>query len=84
MCPSFMLTREEACTTRGRSRALFEMLHDPGPIERSWRSEAVREATDQAFIVADGFNCREQIRHGAGREPLHLAQVLHRALRDGG
>lgn len=45
---------------------------------------AARQASDQAFIVADGFSCREQIRHGAGREPLHLAEVLHRALRDGG
>jgi FAD/FMN-containing dehydrogenase/Fe-S oxidoreductase len=35
----------------------------------------VRDAHD-AMIVADGFSCREQIRHGTGRAPLHLAQVL--------
>jgi Fe-S oxidoreductase len=41
-----MATREEEHTTRGRARTLFEMLHHPGPIENSWRSEAVREALD--------------------------------------
>jgi len=46
MCPSFMATREEEHTTRGRSRTLFEMLHHEGPIEEGWHSEAVREALD--------------------------------------
>jgi Fe-S oxidoreductase len=37
---------------------------------------AVREAPDDTLIIADGFSCREQIAQGAGRRPLHLAQVL--------
>jgi Fe-S oxidoreductase len=45
MCPSFMVTREEEHTTRGRARLLFEML--PGnPLTDGWRDEPVREALD--------------------------------------
>jgi Fe-S oxidoreductase len=45
---------------------------------------AVRSAPSDALIVADGFSCREQIRHGTGRRALHVAQVLHRGLESGG
>src|SRR5207247_4847917 len=41
---------------------------------------AVRRASSEALIVADGFSCREQIAQGAGRRALHLAEVLQRAL----
>ncbi len=40
---------------------------------------AVREAGN-AIVIADGFSCREQIRQGANREALHLADVLRMAL----
>jgi FAD/FMN-containing dehydrogenase/Fe-S oxidoreductase len=40
----------------------------------------VRIAPSTAWIVADGFSCRHQIRDGTGRSPLHVAQVLERAL----
>jgi Fe-S oxidoreductase len=33
-----------------------------------------------AAVVADGTSCRHQIRDGAGREALHVARVLERAL----
>ena len=48
MCPSYQATREEAHSTRGRARLLFEMLHghDDSPIEDGWRSTAVRDALD--------------------------------------
>jgi Fe-S oxidoreductase len=42
---------------------------------------AVRKADDATLVIADGFSCREQIRQGAGRGPLHVAQVLREALR---
>jgi Fe-S oxidoreductase len=45
MCPSYMATREEMHSTRGRARLLFEML-DGGPIHDLWRSQAVEEALD--------------------------------------
>jgi Fe-S oxidoreductase len=35
---------------------------------------AVR-ATD-ALLIADGFSCREQIRHGAGRHAYHAAEII--------
>jgi Fe-S oxidoreductase len=41
---------------------------------------AVRQAPDDAIIVADGTSCRQQIRDGAGREALHVARVLAGAL----
>jgi Fe-S oxidoreductase len=37
---------------------------------------AVREADADTLVVADGFSCRTQIEHGAGRRALHLAEVL--------
>ncbi len=48
MCPSYMVTREEEHSTRGRSRLLFEMLqgHPDSPIGDGWRSTAVRDALD--------------------------------------
>ncbi len=45
MCPSFMVTREEKDSTRGRAHLLFEMLQG-NPLQRRWRNEAVREALD--------------------------------------
>ncbi len=42
---------------------------------------AVRAVPADTLIVADGFSCREQIRHGTGRTPLHLAEVIALALR---
>jgi FAD/FMN-containing dehydrogenase/Fe-S oxidoreductase len=40
----------------------------------------VRSASPSTLIVADGTSCRHQIRDGAGREALHVARVLQRAL----
>jgi FAD/FMN-containing dehydrogenase/Fe-S oxidoreductase len=45
MCPSYMATREEKHSTRGRARLLFEMLHG-GAITDGWRSREVEEALD--------------------------------------
>ncbi|MCC6212620.1 MAG: FAD-binding protein [Burkholderiales bacterium] len=41
---------------------------------------AVRRAPAGALLVADGTSCRHQIAHGAGREALHVARVLEKAL----
>ena len=45
MCPSFMVTREEKHSTRGRAHLLFELLRGQviGP---SWKEEAVKESLD--------------------------------------
>jgi Fe-S oxidoreductase len=42
---------------------------------------AVREAPEDAIIVADGTSCRHQIKDGAGREAMHVARVLAMSLK---
>jgi FAD/FMN-containing dehydrogenase/Fe-S oxidoreductase len=44
MCPSYMVTREEKHTTRGRARILWEMVN--GEDLELWRSDEVLEALD--------------------------------------
>ncbi len=43
MCPSFMVTREEKDTTRGRARLLFEMLQGD-PVTKTWQNEQIKES----------------------------------------
>lgn len=45
MCPSFMATREEEHTTRGRAHLLFEMMQ-ADPIDGGWRDEHVKESLE--------------------------------------
>jgi len=44
---------------------------------------AVREAPAATVVLTDGFSCREQIRQGSERQPIHLAQLLARGIRAG-
>lgn len=44
---------------------------------------AVRAARPDDLLIADGFSCREQIIQTTGRRPLHLAEVLQMALKEG-
>lgn len=41
---------------------------------------AVRAAASDAPIIADGFSCRHQILDGTGRQAIHVATLLQRAL----
>jgi FAD/FMN-containing dehydrogenase/Fe-S oxidoreductase len=41
---------------------------------------AVRRMPSEGLVVADGYSCREQIVQSTGREVLHIAEVLQRAL----
>ena len=45
MCPSYMVTREEMHSTRGRTHLLWEMLHGD-VIRDGWRDQHVKEALD--------------------------------------
>jgi FAD/FMN-containing dehydrogenase/Fe-S oxidoreductase len=45
MCPSYMVTREEMHTTRGRARLLWEML-EGDPLRDGFQGEHVKEALD--------------------------------------
>ena len=40
-----------------------------------------RECPPGTLLIADGFSCREQVEQGAGKVPLHIAQVLQLAIR---
>jgi len=44
---------------------------------------AVRNASADSLIIADGFSCREQIEQCAGRKTMHLAEVIQLALKNG-
>jgi FAD/FMN-containing dehydrogenase/Fe-S oxidoreductase len=45
MCPSYMVTREDGDSTRGRAHLLFEMF-EGNPEDRGWRSDSVKDALD--------------------------------------
>jgi FAD/FMN-containing dehydrogenase/Fe-S oxidoreductase len=45
MCPSYMATREEKHSTRGRARLLFEMLRGE-TLKDGWKNEYLKEALD--------------------------------------
>jgi len=45
MCPSYMVTREEEHSTRGRARMLFEMLQGE-VVGDGWQDERVKDALD--------------------------------------
>jgi Fe-S oxidoreductase len=44
---------------------------------------AVRKASRDAIVLADGFSCREQIAQATDRRALHLAEVVHLAMEQG-
>jgi FAD/FMN-containing dehydrogenase/Fe-S oxidoreductase len=45
---------------------------------------AVRAASPDTLVVADGTSCRQQIRDGSGREAVHVVRLLADALDPGG
>ncbi|MXY93469.1 MAG: FAD-binding protein [Caldilineaceae bacterium SB0664_bin_27] len=62
----------------GYGKGHFEVSRDIGE-ERLF--PAVRELPAGSLLVASGTSCREQIEQFAGRAPLHMAQVLAKALK---
>jgi hypothetical protein len=44
----------------------------------------LEETPESTLVIADGFSCRGQIEQLGGREALHVAQVVQRALRESG
>ena len=46
MCPSYMVTREEKHSTRGRARLLWEMLEGQVIGKNGWRDKHVKDALD--------------------------------------
>jgi FAD/FMN-containing dehydrogenase/Fe-S oxidoreductase len=72
MCPSYMVTREEEHSTRGRARLLFEMLDgtDRGGVDGGgWRSTAVRDALDLCLACK---GCKSDC-------PMHVDMATYKA-----
>ena len=72
MCPSFLATRDEKHSTRGRARLLFEMLEGE-VIRDGWRSEEVREALDLCLACK---GCRAECPAGVDMA-TYKAEFLH-------
>jgi hypothetical protein len=47
----------------------------------SYRYYQIRAAEDDTLLVANGTSCRHQIRDGASKNAVHLAQVLYANLK---
>ena len=62
-------------------RSRRESSGAPRRIAELARFPALRAAGPEAAVIADGFACREQIEVLAGRETLHFADALARALK---
>ncbi len=72
MCPSYLATRDETHSTRGRSRLLFEMLE--GEVVRDgWRSAEVRAALDLCLACK---GCRTECPAGVDMA-TYKAEFLH-------
>jgi FAD/FMN-containing dehydrogenase/Fe-S oxidoreductase len=69
MCPSFMVTREEKHSTRGRARLLFEMLEREMIGQDGWRDEEVKEALDLCLACK---GCKEEC-------PVHVDMASYKA-----
>ncbi|WP_203567254.1 FAD-binding and (Fe-S)-binding domain-containing protein [Aestuariimicrobium ganziense] len=76
MCPSFTATRDEKDSTRGRARALQEMVNG-SLITESWRSPEVHEALDLCLSCK---GCRRDCPTGIDMA-AYKARVLHESYR---
>ncbi|HZS02335.1 MAG TPA: FAD-binding and (Fe-S)-binding domain-containing protein [Chloroflexota bacterium] len=68
MCPSYMVTREEEHSTRGRAHLLFEMLQGD-PVRGGWRDEHVKQALDLCLACK---GCK-------GECPVHVDMATYKA-----
>ncbi|HEY1663545.1 MAG TPA: FAD-linked oxidase C-terminal domain-containing protein [Verrucomicrobiae bacterium] len=68
MCPSYMVTREEKHSTRGRARMLFEMLQGE-VIRDGWRSKEVFDALDLCLACK---GCQSDC-------PMHVDMATYKA-----
>ncbi|MGK2880525.1 MAG: FAD-binding and (Fe-S)-binding domain-containing protein [Mycobacterium sp.] len=76
MCPSFLATREEKDSTRGRARVLQEMLNG-SDVRGGWRSPEVHEALDLCLSCKGcASDCPTGVDMGS-----YKAEVLHQSYR---
>jgi Fe-S oxidoreductase len=65
----------------GFEKDKYEVSREIGELELL---PAVRDASLQTLIIADGFSCREQIAQETNRHALHIAEVIQMGLRQHG
>ncbi|MGH7979470.1 MAG: FAD-linked oxidase C-terminal domain-containing protein, partial [Limisphaerales bacterium] len=68
MCPSYMVTREEMHSTRGRARMLFEMLQGE-VIDKGWKSKEVLQSLDLCLACK---GCQSDC-------PMHVDMATYKA-----
>jgi FAD/FMN-containing dehydrogenase/Fe-S oxidoreductase len=68
MCPSYMVTREEKHSTRGRAHMLFEMLQGE-VIQDGWKSKEVKESLDLCLACK---GCQSDC-------PMHVDMATYKA-----
>jgi FAD/FMN-containing dehydrogenase/Fe-S oxidoreductase len=68
MCPSYMVTREEEHSTRGRAHLLFEMLRGE-ILQNGWRNQSVKRALDLCLACK---GCK-------GDCPVHVDMATYKA-----
>lgn len=68
MCPSYMATREEKHSTRGRARLLWEML-EGDPLKSGWRDRGVLDSLDLCLSCK---GCK-------GECPVHVDMATYKA-----
>src|SRR5205085_2819424 len=69
---------EPACVATFRDELCEVCPHD----EDAKRLPKARQFPPATLLIADGFSCREQVEQGAGKVPLHIAQVVQLAVRE--
>ncbi|WP_216913239.1 FAD-binding and (Fe-S)-binding domain-containing protein [Nocardia noduli] len=75
MCPSYLATRNEKDSTRGRARVLQEMID--GELADGWRSEAVHDALDLCLSCK---GCASDCPTGVDMA-AYKSEVLHQSYR---
>lgn len=76
MCPSYLATREEKDSTRGRARVLQEMING-GNVTDGWRSPEVHAALDLCLSCK---GCTSDCPTGVDM-PMFKSEVLHQSYR---
>ncbi|HET9975644.1 MAG TPA: hypothetical protein VFQ68_45985 [Streptosporangiaceae bacterium] len=80
--PTAACTRGSRSTWSRRTASRPSGGSSSGPRAERALLPAVRDATADSFVLADGFSCRTQIEQaGTGRTPVHLAEILAAGLR---
>jgi FAD/FMN-containing dehydrogenase/Fe-S oxidoreductase len=74
MCPSYMVTRDEEHSTRGRARLLFEMLEGE-VIQGGWRSREVTEALELCLACK---GCKRECPAGVDMATYKAEFLFHR------